>query len=123
MAESRAPRRRRSVSRTPALVDPADLPEDAAGRIALIVVRAPDDITDPAALAPPPPPPPPPRPVSRAQAAFEGLEPPPDGEIDLPPLRAGLTYWLATAQKGWAGVVVVAVLLLVLFIVGMVLTR
>ena len=46
-ADDRQPRRRRSRTLTPALVDPADLPEDAAGRIALIVVRAPDDVTDP----------------------------------------------------------------------------
>jgi hypothetical protein len=126
VAEDRQPRRRRSTTLTPALVDPADLPEDAAGRIALIVVRAPDDVTDPkpdAVLAPPPPPPPPPVDASQPDdaTALTGAQPPADP--DLPPMRAGIAYWLVTAQSGWIGVIAVAAVLLLIFIVGMLLTR
>ncbi len=44
MSEARSPRRRRSVAVAPALLDPAELPEDAPGRVTLIAVDAPDDI-------------------------------------------------------------------------------
>ncbi len=44
MSEARSPRRRRSVAVAPALLDPAELPEDAAGRVTLISVDAPEDI-------------------------------------------------------------------------------
>ena len=44
MSEARSPRRRRSVAVAPALLDPAELPEDAAGRVTLITVEAPTDI-------------------------------------------------------------------------------
>lgn len=44
MSEARSPRRRRSVAVAPALLDPAELPDDAPGRVALIAVDAPDDI-------------------------------------------------------------------------------
>ena len=44
VSEARSPRRRRSVAVAPALLDPAELPEDAPGRVALIAVEAPDDI-------------------------------------------------------------------------------
>jgi hypothetical protein len=53
----RTPRRRRSVAVAPALLDPAELPEDAAGRVAIITVAAPDDITGAPVPATPPPPP------------------------------------------------------------------
>lgn len=46
MSELRTPRRRRSVAVAPALLDPAELPEDAPGRVKLIVVEAPADIVD-----------------------------------------------------------------------------
>ncbi len=56
MSEVRTPRRRRSVAVAPALLDPAELPEDAAGRVAIITVAAPDDIAGaPVPAAPPPP--------------------------------------------------------------------
>jgi hypothetical protein len=56
VSEVRTPRRRRSVAVAPALLDPAELPEDAAGRVAIITVAAPDDITGaPGPSAPPPP--------------------------------------------------------------------
>ena len=53
MSEARSQRRRRSVAVAPALLDPAELPEDAPGRVKLITVEAPADIVD----APPPQPP------------------------------------------------------------------
>ena len=40
-SELRSPRRRRSVAVAPALLDPAELPEDAPGRVKLIAVDAP----------------------------------------------------------------------------------
>jgi hypothetical protein len=56
VSEVRSPRRRRSVAVAPALLDPAELPEDAAGRVALISVEAPEDILGvPAAAVPQPP--------------------------------------------------------------------
>jgi hypothetical protein len=54
-SELRSPRRRRSVAVAPALLDPAELPEDAPGRVKLIAVDAPADILDAPAAAPPTP--------------------------------------------------------------------
>lgn len=122
-ADDRQARRRRSRTLTPALVDPADLPEDAAGRIALIVVRAPDDVTDPKPDAALPPPPPPPVDPSQPHEATGVAAAQPPTDPDLPPMRAGLAYWLVTAESGWIGVIAVAAVLLLIFIVGMILTR
>lgn len=52
MSEARSPRRRRSVAVAPALLDPAELPEDAAGRVTLISVEAPNDILGAPGAAP-----------------------------------------------------------------------
>jgi NADPH-dependent 2,4-dienoyl-CoA reductase/sulfur reductase-like enzyme len=53
VSEIRSPRRRRSVAVAPALLDPAELPEDAPGRVRLIAVEAPADIVDaPAPVVP-----------------------------------------------------------------------
>jgi hypothetical protein len=52
-SELRSPRRRRSVAVAPALLDPAELPEDAPGRVKLIAVDAPADILDAPAPAVP----------------------------------------------------------------------
>ena len=52
MSELRSPRRRRSVAVAPALLDPAELPEDAPGRVKLITVEAPADIVDAAGTGP-----------------------------------------------------------------------
>ncbi len=52
-SELRSPRRRRSVAVAPALLDPAELPEDAPGRVKLIAVDAPADILDAPATPPP----------------------------------------------------------------------
>ena len=56
MSEARSPRRRRSVAVAPALLDPAELPEDAAGRVTLITVEAPTDILGTPGAIPSPPP-------------------------------------------------------------------
>lgn len=54
VSEVRSTRRRRSVAVAPALLDPAELPDDAPGRVKLITVEAPADILDsPAAPAAP----------------------------------------------------------------------
>jgi hypothetical protein len=53
VSEVRSTRRRRSVAVAPALLDPAELPEDAPGRVKLITVEAPADILDAPAAAPP----------------------------------------------------------------------
>jgi hypothetical protein len=52
VSELRTPRRRRSVAVAPALLDPAELPEDAPGRVKLIVVEAPADIVEAPPLTP-----------------------------------------------------------------------
>lgn len=54
VSEVRSQRRRRSVAVAPALLDPAELPEDAPGRVKLIVVAAPADILDAPAPTPMP---------------------------------------------------------------------
>lgn len=93
MSEVRTPRRRRSVAVAPALLDPAELPEDAAGRVAIITVAAPDDIVGaPGPLAPPLPPP-----------------------VTQPSFLGAAGGWVVA---GFAGVVIVAI-----FIFGMLLTR
>jgi hypothetical protein len=51
-SELRSPRRRRSVAVAPALLDPAELPEDAPGRVKLIAVDAPADVLDAPAAVP-----------------------------------------------------------------------
>jgi hypothetical protein len=78
------------------------LPEDAAGRVAVIVVRAPEDVLpmDPSDIPPPPPPPPAP-----------------------PAVPSGLADRLITAQGGWLAVIVLGAVLLAVFIIGMLLTR
>jgi hypothetical protein len=55
VSEVRSQRRRRSVAVAPALLDPAELPEDAPGRVKLIAVAAPADILDAPAPASAPP--------------------------------------------------------------------
>jgi hypothetical protein len=56
-AESRRQRHRRSAARLPAVVTPVDIPEDAEGRIDIVVIRAAPDrdepgLGEPAASAP-----------------------------------------------------------------------
>ena len=103
MSEVRT-RRRRSVARSPALVDPADLPEDAAGRIELIAIRAPEDAVDD-------------RPRSASAAADRDDGAP--GEL----LTSAQTTSFLTALDGWFAVAIIGAVLLVVFIVGMAVTR
>ncbi len=95
MSEARLPRRRRSAARTPILIDPADIPEDAAGRVEVLAVRAPADVIDP--VDPPLPPPAPPGPSRVVQ--------------------------LSLLADGWIAAAIVAVIVLVIFLVGLALTR
>jgi hypothetical protein len=83
------------VARSPALVDPADIPDDAPGRVALIAVRAPEDTLD--------------------SAPASGTADPPAGPVGLAGLGAALDGWLVVG--------LLAALLLVVFIVGMAVTR
>lgn len=91
MSEARSQRRRRSVAVAPALLDPAELPEDAPGRVKLISVAAPADVVDaPSTVAPP------------AGAPSPSL------------LAAG---------DGWIPVAVAAIVIVLIFVIGMLLTR
>jgi hypothetical protein len=92
VSEARSPRRRRSVAVAPALLDPAELPEDAAGRVTLISVEAPTDI------------------LGTPEA------------IPSPPAVAVAPSFLA-ASDGWVVVAIAGVAIVVIFIVGMLLTR
>ncbi|MBV8445459.1 MAG: hypothetical protein JOZ92_06035, partial [Candidatus Dormibacteraeota bacterium] len=89
----RLPRRRRSVSRSPVVIDPADIPDDAEGRVEVIAIRAPADVIDPGEMLPQPPP---------------------------LPSRFALTVM---SYDGWPAMGVAAALLAVLFTLGMVLTH
>lgn len=91
MSEAR-PRRRRSVAVAPALLDPAELPEDAAGRVTLISVDAPTDILGT-----------------------------PDA-IPSAPAAAAAPSVLAAAD-GWMVVAIAGVVIVIIFVVGMLLTR
>jgi hypothetical protein len=108
VSEARSPRRRRSVAVAPALLDPAELPEDAPGRVALIAVEAPDDIvgTPGAAAASPP--------VVAAAS-------PPVVAAASPPVVA--TSSILAAGEGWFVVAAAALVIVAIFVVGMLLTR
>jgi len=97
VSEVRLPRRRRSAARTPVVIDPADIPEDASGRVEVLAVRAPADVYDPA-------------------------DRPPDESAAAPPAPSRAVELLLTAD-GWVAVGVVGALVLVLFLIGMLLTR
>jgi hypothetical protein len=92
VSEARSPRRRRSVAVAPALLDPAELPEDAAGRVTLISVDAPTDIFGT------------------------------PGAIPSAPPVASAPSVLAAAD-GWVVVAIAGVVIVVIFVVGMLLTR
>lgn len=92
MSEVRSTRRRRSVAVAPALLDPAELPEDAAGRVALITVEAPNDIVGtPGFVAPPP--------------------------------QAGTRSSILAAGGGWIVAGVAGAVIVVVFVLGMLLTK
>ncbi len=92
VSEVRSPRRRRSVAVAPALLDPAELPEDASGRVKLISVQAPADVVD----------------APGAVVAAPG------------PSRASL---LLASGGGWIPVAIAGFAIVVIFVVGMLLTR
>jgi hypothetical protein len=93
VSEVRLPRRRRSVARSPVVVDPADIPEDAAGRVEVIAIRAPADVIDPGDVHDPPPP------------------------------RPSRLVELALMRDSWPAVAVIVAVLVVVFVIGMVATR
>ncbi len=91
VSEVRSQRRRRSVAVAPALLDPAELPEDAPGRVKLIAVAAPADIVD-----------------APAPAA---------------PAIVDRSLSLLAAGGGWVPVAVAGAVIVVIFVIGMLLTR
>jgi hypothetical protein len=91
VSEARSSRRRRSVAVAPALLDPAELPEDAPGRVKLITVDAPDDIVGPPRAA------------------------------QAPPVVASTS--ILALGEGWVAVGVAGLVIVVIFVVGMLLTR
>jgi hypothetical protein len=93
VSEVRSQRRRRSVAVAPALLDPAELPEDAPGRVKVISVAAPDDILDSPVAAPEP-------------------------SLPAPPFPSMLA-----AGGGWFVVGAAGVAIVLIFVVGMLLTR
>jgi len=92
-AHLRLPRRRRSATHTPALLEPAELPEDAAGRVDVIAVRAPADVLD---------------------TVETPAQPPP---AEGPALRVLLM------RDGWIAIGVLAAVLAIVFVIGMVFTH
>ena len=94
--EQRSPRRRRSVARTPAMVSPIDIPDDAPGRVAFIAVRAPADVVAP-------------------RPAADDPEP-------VPPPAEHTNPWLSE-WGGWLAVGLLTVALIFLFVAGMAITR
>ena len=94
MSEAHLPRRRRSASLTPAIVDPADIPEDAEGRVEVLAVRAPADVIDPGEYPPEPPP-------AQPSRVVEAL----------------------LSHGGWIAVGGLAAAIVILFVLGMTLVR
>jgi len=88
-ADPRQHRPRRSVDRLPVLVAPVDIPEDAAGRIEFVVVRAGEDRDQPE---------------------------PPD-ETPSPAAAAGRVHDLLALGSGWVAVGGLATLLIIVFVV------
>jgi len=93
VSEARSARRRRSVAVTPALLDPAELPEDAPGRVRLITVQAPEDILGPPA-------------------------PPPSAHEPVVVNETALGAW-----DGWLAVAIAGAVIVAIFLVGMLLIR
>ena len=87
----RLPRRRRSVALTPALLEPAQLADDAAGRVEIIAIRAPADVLEP------------------ADAVAEPAPPPVESR----------TLTLLLSEDGWIAIGVLAAILVVLFLIGL----
>ena len=86
----RLPRRRRSVARTPALLEPVQLADDAAGRVEVIAIRAPADVLEPS-----------------------------DPVTDPPPPAPSRMLHLVLAEEGWIAMGVLAAILVVVFLIGL----
>jgi len=76
------------------VIDPADIPEDAAGRIEVIAIRAPADVIDP----------------GEAEAPAESAQP-------------SRVAAMLMAYDGWVTVAAVVAIVAVLFVIGMVATH
>jgi len=85
------------VARTPALVAPADIPDDAPGRVAFIAVRAPADVVAPRSA-------------------------PEEAAVPAPPPEEHTTPWLSE-WGGWLAVGLLTVVLVFIFVAGMASTR
>jgi hypothetical protein len=83
----------------PAVIDPAEVPEDAAGRVELIAVRAPADVLDPADV------------VDPTEMPTERLRP----ERRLTPL--------VLTANGWIAVGVLGAILVIAFLIGLAFTH
>jgi hypothetical protein len=114
-----ARRRRRSASLLPPLPAPADIPEDAAGRVAIIAISAPPDVESSFAPAP--------RSLAAPVAASE-----PDGNAAAvataePTSAAERSVITAITGggpvDGWIPVIALGIALLVIFVVGVLVTR
>ncbi len=92
VSEVRSQRRRRSVAVAPALLDPAELPEDAPGRVKVISVAAQDDVLDTPGTSEP--------------------------SVSAPPFPS-----MIAAGGGWFAVGVASVVIVLIFVVGVLLTR
>jgi hypothetical protein len=95
-----ARRRRRSATLLPPLPSPADIPEDAAGRVEIFAIATLPDVTSPNSVLTPP-------------------APSPSGETAPITGMAGATGPLA----GWMPVLLLGVVLVVVFVVGVLVTR
>ncbi|MFN2568686.1 MAG: hypothetical protein ABR564_03685 [Candidatus Dormibacteria bacterium] len=90
-------RRRRSAARAPALIRPADIPEDADGRVAFISVTLPEDETQGKTVA-----------VPGDHQDASGM---------------GGFATLASWAGGWGAVGALGAMLVVVFVIGMMVTR
>ncbi|HEV7678643.1 MAG TPA: hypothetical protein VGQ42_08755 [Candidatus Dormibacteraeota bacterium] len=114
-----ARRRRRSASPLPPLPSPADIPEDAAGRVAIITVSAPPDVVPtlaagPGALA------------TRGLAAGAGTDaaaPLAAAEPDATERRLITAITGGGPMDGWIPVLGLGVALMVIFVLGVLVTR
>jgi hypothetical protein len=102
-------RRRRSASLLPPLPSPTDIPEDAAGRVAILSVLPPPDSTPVAPLS-----------TSEASLAQDGA---PSTAPSAPPSASITAIGSSTALAGWAPVLALGVALVLLFVVGVLVTH
>lgn len=118
-------RRRRSAVHTPVVVTPIDVPEDAAGRVEIFAVRAPEDpVTVPARAAGES------HGTDSSASEDRGVAPEP-GTAEEPggapaPARGERLGWsqeLLALREGWVVVLLLAALLAALFVLGDLFTR